>query len=776
MAGKAGAIRAGRAYVELFADDSRLIRGLRGAEKRLRAFGNQIRNVGLKLLKLAGLFAIPLIIGTAVFARFEEQMANVSTMLDEPIKHMAGFTKTIRDMSGDFGEGTETLAKGLYDILSASIAPAKAIDVLTASVKAAKGGMTDTGIAADAITTILNSYGLSADRATDISDLLFSIVKRGKTTFAELAPAIGMVASSAAAGGVSLEEMGAGLSIMTRSGVRTERAVTALNAIIMGFLKPTSDAAAYAKTLGFSLSSTTIRAEGLAGVFGRISKLPPDAIVKLFPNIRAIRGILPALKNYKGFLQDISVMGGRAGVAEVAYEKMTKTLMHQFRRIKYGALAVFSAVGEALAPAVEKIADKLIKWVGAVRSLIENNKGLIVSIAKIVVVVAAAGVALVALGTGVTLLGVAIGAVISILKGIALMFVGVKLAVLALISPMGLALAGALLLGAGIVGATGVGKKAVKSLGDKFGELKDDVAKSWEGIRDAFRVGDLALVSEIAFLTIQIKWKEMVEALHKAWFEFSQFMGRDAWDGILSAMTAACHQFEIEFDKTSTALRTVWADMVGWHKVGWEDMKHAATKAMAFLKAQYGQISGAEMLGAFEQADRKQLYAVGRILGESWSNIENLQAESLKRQAAVQTRMDGALAKIGQKNLDERAEALAAYLKARSQDEKEYAKLVIALQAAIAKAREAREAQEEAAEKAQGKREADGREGPDFSGLANILDTVKAQVLGTFLHAELLGRQVEATDKQILDAAEESAETLGQIRDRLAGMEGLIYE
>ena len=48
-----GAIRAGRAFVELFADDSKLVRGLRRAEKRLRAFGAQIRDLGLRMARLA---------------------------------------------------------------------------------------------------------------------------------------------------------------------------------------------------------------------------------------------------------------------------------------------------------------------------------------------------------------------------------------------------------------------------------------------------------------------------------------------------------------------------------------------------------------------------------------------------------------------------------------------------------------------------------------------------------------------------------------------------
>jgi len=34
-----GTIRAGRAFVELFADDSKLVRGLKAAQAKLKAFG-----------------------------------------------------------------------------------------------------------------------------------------------------------------------------------------------------------------------------------------------------------------------------------------------------------------------------------------------------------------------------------------------------------------------------------------------------------------------------------------------------------------------------------------------------------------------------------------------------------------------------------------------------------------------------------------------------------------------------------------------------------------
>ncbi|MDP7398862.1 MAG: phage tail tape measure protein [Lentisphaeria bacterium] len=127
-------IRAGRAYVELGVSD-KLVAGLKRATRRLKAFGAGVQQIGARLAKMAGLMALPLAAGVKVFADFEQQMANVSTMLDEPDKHMTDFRKGIRRMAVEFGESTEALAGGLYDILSASIAPSKALDVLTASCR-----------------------------------------------------------------------------------------------------------------------------------------------------------------------------------------------------------------------------------------------------------------------------------------------------------------------------------------------------------------------------------------------------------------------------------------------------------------------------------------------------------------------------------------------------------------------------------------------------------------------------------------------------------------
>lgn len=397
------AIRAGRAFVEIFLKDERLQKGLVAAERRLKSFAAGASQIGSRLLAVGAAMAAPLVGGTKVFVEFEQAMANVSTMLDQPERHMESFRAGVRKLSVEMGESTGTLAKGLYDILSASVAPEKAMYVLEVSARAAKAGLTDTGVAADAITTILNSYGLSAEQAGDVSDWLFTVVKRGKTTFAELAPQIGLVASTASAAGVGLDELGAMIALLTRNGVRTENAITAVNQVISQFLKPAAEAQAYAASLGFELSSATLKAEGLAGVFQRIASLPPDAVAKLFPDIRALRGAIPALAHIGELTEDLAAMQARGGNAAAAYARNAATLGTKLNQAKQAILQAAEAIGEALAPMLTDLSKWVVANAQEWADWIRQHKDTIVTVAKVAAGFLIAGGALKVLGAAAAL-------------------------------------------------------------------------------------------------------------------------------------------------------------------------------------------------------------------------------------------------------------------------------------------------------------------------------------------------------------------------------------
>ncbi len=405
-----GAIKAGEAFIEISGDGKKLDRALKKSQGRLAAFGQKVQMVGKQLLKVGAISAAAFAPGVIAAARFEEQMAKVATLLSESdLAKLPQLARGVEKLSAELGESTETLSKGLFDIISASVPVNQALAVLEASAKGAAAGMTDTGTAADAVTTLLNAYGLAASEAASISDLLFSINKRGKTTFGELAQTIGSVASTAASGGLSLEEMGAALATMTRNGVKTTEAITALNAIVSGFLSPTSEAAEEARKLGFELNTTTLKTEGLLGVFTKLKGVPTETIAKIFPNIRALRGVLPAINDLTGFTFDLAQMNERAGATQEAFGRQTKTLMFAFRQLKQTGVDLLRAIGTPLLEGLTETAKSMAGVLKVIANWVRDNPKLVKTLAQVTVGVVAVGAAIV--GAKIALL--AFGALLS---------------------------------------------------------------------------------------------------------------------------------------------------------------------------------------------------------------------------------------------------------------------------------------------------------------------------------------------------------------------------
>lgn len=359
-------------------------------KKSFTKFGNfvdkhseQIKKAGKYMTVFGGAATAAFAVSVKSAAAFEEQLANVSTMLDDSaMKILPEYRKGLESLSMEFGESTQTLSKGLYDILSASIPPAEALDVLEVSAAAAAAGITDTGIAADAITTILNSYGMSADQAGSVSDKLFAIVKRGKTTFAELAPSIGMVAATASTAGLSFDDLGASIATMTRAGIRTDEAMTAINGVLRAFLNPAEEATEAAKEFGLELNTNTLRTEGLTGVMEKLNAASAEQLSTIFPNIRGLKGIAAALGDAEGYAKDYQLMLHSAGLTQEAFSKQSATLNFKLGQLKEMFNIIKVTIGTALMPAIEDLVKQGMEILKRVKEWTEANPKLTATIVK----------------------------------------------------------------------------------------------------------------------------------------------------------------------------------------------------------------------------------------------------------------------------------------------------------------------------------------------------------------------------------------------------------
>jgi len=115
---QAGAIRAGRAFVELFADDKKLVRGLRRAQKRIKAFGQSIRNLGLKMAGLGTAMLAPLLGAAKAFSFMGDQVAKMAKRTGLSVEALSEL-KFVASQTGTSIEALETgfrrMQRSIYD-------------------------------------------------------------------------------------------------------------------------------------------------------------------------------------------------------------------------------------------------------------------------------------------------------------------------------------------------------------------------------------------------------------------------------------------------------------------------------------------------------------------------------------------------------------------------------------------------------------------------------------------------------------------------------------
>jgi len=124
MAATSGAIRAGRAFVELFTDNKKLVAGLRAAQQRLRAFGLGAIRAGGALIGVGAAVAAPLIGAVKNFAAVGDELNKMSARTgvstaalsqlgfaaEQSGSNLATIEKGIRKMQQTVGEAADGTA------------------------------------------------------------------------------------------------------------------------------------------------------------------------------------------------------------------------------------------------------------------------------------------------------------------------------------------------------------------------------------------------------------------------------------------------------------------------------------------------------------------------------------------------------------------------------------------------------------------------------------------------------------------------------------------
>ena len=517
-----GDIEAGRAFVRLFLknDFSKKLAGaLKAAGSQLQSFGRGTMMAGVKMAGAGAAIAAPLVLGLREFAKFDAKMGGVSTMLDNPDEFMPGFRQGIKDMAVEFGKSKDELATGLYDILSATVPPEQALERLAAATKLAAAGNAEVGDSTSVLNTLMDTYGDSFRDAGDASDFLFAIVKRGRTNLSDLSANLGSIVSTAKASGMSVEDMGASVALLTRATGQTEMALTALRAISGTFLKPGVEGAKlWKEKFGDAMDANTLKTLGMSGVLERLSKLDPGDVAKIFPNMRAIRGIFPAIEKMEGFGEDLKGMADRGGNVAEAFEKIKGPLFYWNQGMQQ-AKNILLEIGKALAEAIVPYIEPIKKIGKAVETWVKNNKGLVLAIGAVAGALIIGGTALATFGFLVMGIGMALTALGTVIGALGAVIGVLGTVVGAVLSPVGLLIAAVV---GGVVAwvkFSESGQRAFASLKAGVLPIIETLKAAFGGIKDALMSGNWDLAGKIAMAGLKLAVLQGLAAIQKAFPE-----------------------------------------------------------------------------------------------------------------------------------------------------------------------------------------------------------------------------------------------------------------
>lgn len=292
---------------------------------------------------------------TQASMEFETAMAKVGTIADESQKPLGDMKNEILALSGETGKSVGELAEATYQAISASVATESAVDFVGTANKLAVGGFSDTTTAVDILTTAINAYGMSADDAAKISDVLITTQNLGKTSVAQLGASMGMVIPLAAAYNMDLEDLSASYALLTANGTQTAQATTYVKAAL-------NELGSTSSVVGSTLKKKTgktfaeLMAEGNS--LGDVLQVLADSVDgdtiafnNMWSSSEAGVGMLSILNSgtskYNSLVQ---AMEGSTGAATTAFEKMSETGEFAQQRFQNAIENLKIAIGDELAP------------------------------------------------------------------------------------------------------------------------------------------------------------------------------------------------------------------------------------------------------------------------------------------------------------------------------------------------------------------------------------------------------------------------------------------
>lgn len=262
--------------VDITADISHIRAGLASASSLIRDFSllsigltsginnafKKISTIGLRAFQASLIGVTGVLVGATIEgSAFEDMMKRTFIMIGKGAEVAADDIVLLTEKARELGRETlfsaTQAADGMRILARAGFEVGQIYTTISPILELAIGTNIEMAESADMVVSALYGFGLAAEEAGHLADVMATIVTSSNATMQDLAETLSYIAPIALSVGWSVEDTGAAIMMLANAGLRGSRAATGLRAAIAKMLAPTKGEKKLLEELGIEFVDTS---------------------------------------------------------------------------------------------------------------------------------------------------------------------------------------------------------------------------------------------------------------------------------------------------------------------------------------------------------------------------------------------------------------------------------------------------------------------------------------------------------------------------------------
>ena len=331
----------------------------------------------------AGAAPLAAMIGTA--ATFEQAMSKVKAITNSSNEDMARLNETAQQLGASTQFSATQAAEAMSYLGMAGWKTDQIIAGMPGMLDLAAASGSDLATVADIVSDDLTAFGMSADQAGHMADVMAAASTNANTNVEMMGMTFKYAGAVAGALGYSLEDVSIATGLMANAGIKADQAGTSLRAIMTRLIDPPKDAADALNTLGIS----AINADGsvkpfrqtimeLREKFKGLSQSEKAQMASSIAGTEAMSGFLAVVNASDS---DFNTLANAIDNADGASKQMANTMNDNAKggaiQLQSAIEGVSIAIGSIFLPTLARIAGVMAQTVGSVANWAKEHQELV---------------------------------------------------------------------------------------------------------------------------------------------------------------------------------------------------------------------------------------------------------------------------------------------------------------------------------------------------------------------------------------------------------------